>query len=68
MSTTTCRYTFEQSVLDVVEGSVCLKDLSSRCSEPFIIAISLSSSSNSDLNVLLGRLQDIFKQMVVDIS
>ena len=48
MSTTTCRYTFEQSVLEAVEGSACLKDLSSCCSEPYIIVDSFSSSFNID--------------------
>ena len=40
MSATSCRYTFEQSVLEAVEGSVCLENSSS---DPFIIADSFSS-------------------------
>ena len=44
MSATACRYTFEQSVLEVVEGSVCLED---SWSDPFIIAISFSTSFSS---------------------
>ena len=45
MSATSCRYTFEQSVLEAVEGSVCLEN---SWSDLFIIAISFSSSSSSD--------------------
>ena len=40
MSATTCRYTFEQSVLEVVEGSACLED---SWSYPFIVSFSFSS-------------------------
>ena len=64
MSATTCRYTFEQSVLDVVEMNVCLKDSSSRCSDPFIIAISFSSSSNSDLVDLALVLDALLKYLI----
>ena len=47
-----------------MEGSVCLKDLSSRRSDPFIIAISFSSSSNSDLVDLALVLDALLKYLI----
>ena len=46
-TSTTCRYTFGQPLMRVVQGSVCLSDSSSGRSDPFIITDSFISSFSS---------------------